>query len=811
MTTPQHSNHDSTNARLKHLVENLEGGILVEDENRCIAIINQAFCDIFAIPAPPEALIGADCSDSAETSKHLFAKPDVFVKRIATVLREQKRVTNETLLLQDGRVLNRDYVPIFQGYDYVGHLWHYRDVTDYHRSRQRWTRMLKFEAINKDINRLFLQLDDVDAAVNQALILTGQLLDVSRVYVFRIRENERIIDNTHEWCAPGVTPEIANLQGLPFDEIFPSLFPMLAEYDLIAPHHIRELPDDLIGVLEPQDIETVLWMPLYMNSRIEGFIGYDETRQPRNWLPEEITMARILTESYARALEREQAALMLIQARDEAVRTAQLRAQFVANMSHEIRTPMTGILGMLELLQETELDDLQREFAAEALASSSRLLTIINDILDFSKLEAGQIVLEATPIDLRAIATEVEMTLAPQLKQKNVELLVSVDKKVPYRVFGDATRIRQVLMNLGSNAVKFTRAGTITLSVELVNQSTDVAYLRFSVQDTGIGISTENAVRIFDSFVQADGTTTRKYGGTGLGLSICKQLVELMGGEIRLESEPGVGSTFSFDLRLPIAQASSLQAAERVDFTHLKVALFDDNLTARYVLAQQLENWGIQVTQAQAPQQVSQAQPFDLVFMRYRARKDRPKLSLALAHEVVYVTDGNTAPSDEATYLHWPIDQSTLYNLLVRAVHVPQSQDQAPAPLAESDTLKGRILLADDYPVNTDLVRRALSTMNLHVDCVSDGQQVLNQIGKADYDLVLMDIHMPIMDGIEATQKIRRAVEDYSNIPILALTASVMPEEREYYLAIGMNDVVSKPFSLQDLREVVKHWLEGAS
>jgi signal transduction histidine kinase/CheY-like chemotaxis protein len=795
-----------SHARLTHLIANLQGGVLVENENRHIALVNQTFCNMFSIPATPNQLVGVDCSNSAEESKLLFKNPDKFVKRVEVILERKQTVTDETLFLEDGRVFSRDYVPIYHDDTYSGHLWHYRDITETYRSQRRWKRMLKFEEVNKETNRLFLQLDDVDAALNQALEMTGQLLDVSRVYVFRFREYERILDNTHEWCAPGVKPEIDNLQGLPFDDIFPSFFPMIAEHDLIAPNHINDLPDDLRGVLEPQEIQTVLWMPFYLNDRIEGFIGYDETRHARTWLPEEITMARIIAESYARSLEREQVAKMLIIARDEALRTAQLRSQFVANMSHEIRTPMTGILGMLELLLETELDELQQEFTHEAFASSSRLLNIINDILDFSKMEAGQIVLESTPIDLQAVATEVKMTLVPQLKDKPVAVHLHLDSDIPHRVHGDATRLRQVLMNLVGNAIKFTDEGQVTLSVQVVRQTDDVAYLRFEVQDTGIGIPEAKIQRIFESFIQADGSTTRKYGGSGLGLSISKQLVELMGGALTVESEIDVGSKFSFSLQMPVAQASHTQSVDTVGFADLDVLLFDNNRTARYVLAQQLENWGVQLTQVHHVDELESQQQFDLAFLRSHAVKTGTFSPVALARQVVYITDGSVVPDEGRVCLQWPINQSVLHNLLVQALHGHTLPEPQATP---QSTVTGRILLADDHPINTDLVKRALADMNVHLDCVKNGQQVLDRLAEHTYDLVLMDVHMPVMDGIEATHRIRAGEATQSEIPILALTASVMREEQDYYLTIGMNEVVSKPFSLHVLRAAVQKWLEN--
>lgn len=797
------------NTRLMQLIASLEGGVLVEDQHRTISVVNQAFCDMFGIDASPATLTGIDCSGSAEANKALFAEPDAFVSRIEAILADRTIVTGDMLRLADGRVFSRDYIPVFDSDNLIGHLWHYRDVTEATLAQIRMERLLRFETVNKEINRLFLQMEDIDDALNRSLAITGQLLDVSRAYVFRIREHERVLDNTHEWCAPGVKPEIDNLKGLPFDELFPSFFPMMADHDLIAPSHIRELPDDLRGILEPQDIETVIWLPMYLDGRIEGFIGYDEIRNPRTWLPEEITTARIVMESYARALEREIASQMLIEAHDEAVRTARIRTQFVANMSHEIRTPVTGIQGMLELLLETNLDDLQHEFASEALNSSIRMLAIVNDILDFSKLEAGQIVLDADPIDLHAIATEVKTTFFPQLKGKPIEFCLDLDPNIPYRVYGDTTRIRQILMNLVGNAVKFTHQGSVTLSIHVISHSEGTVCLRFSVRDSGIGIPQESIERIFESFVQADGTTTRRYGGSGLGLSISKQLVELMGSSIEVESDPKTGSTFSFVLRLSVAQETRSSGPMNPDFAGLNVLVIDNNRTARYVLVQQLESWGVHVSQASeadSAQVLLLENRFDLIFQRWSSMNFASASQAAATCPVIYITDSDAViDHDERSLLRWPINQSRLYNLLaeVALAHSPRIP-----PSTENQTESARVLLADDLPVNVDLVRYALEEARIRVDAVENGQQLLEQLEKDCYDLILMDVQMPVMDGIEATRRIRQSGAVFRDIPILALTASVMPEERDRYQAAGIDAIISKPFSIKHLREIVSQWIK---
>jgi len=807
------SNQDlqQTNARLEELIASLKGGILVKDEHRKIVLVNQTFCDMFDIHIPPEQLIGMDYSISEDDCKLMFVDPDEFVIRINKILKNQLPVRDETLFLQDGRVFSRDYTPVFYQEKYIGHLWNYRDITENHRTRRRWERLLRFEEINREIIRLFLQLDNVNAVVNEVLAMTGHLLDVSRAYVFRFRENERILDNTHEWCAVDVKPEIENLKGLLFDELVPSFFPLIAEHNLIAPRHISELPEDLHSILEAQNVQSVLWMPMYLNNRIEGFVGYDEVRYSREWLPEEITTARIIAESYARAIERKQVEQILVKARDEAIRTAKIRSQFVANMSHEIRTPMTGIMGMLELLLETELDNIQHEFASEAFSSSSRLLTIINDILDFSKLDAGQLVLETVLMDLSAIVTEVKMTLEPQLKNKPVKIQLEIDPAVPYRVHGDATRLRQVLMNLAGNAIKFTHDGYVTIGIHTLNINNNIAQIRFSVKDTGIGLAEDKINHIFGSFVQADGSTTRKYGGTGLGLSISKQLVELMGGTISVDSQEGEGSTFRFDLTLPIAQEQSLQSADLDKFSQLFAIVVDSDRTARYVLAQQLENWGIIVkpvddfsSLVNLPTLIN----YDVIFLRNSPTINQADLAHLTAHNkqqsVVWIIDkGITPQSASDYYLTWPLNISSLYNILSEITKKPEKRHDKPSP----EPVTGRILVADDYLDNRDIIEGSLSSMAVEVDFVSNGKEAIEQLKKAHYDLILMDIQMPIMNGIEATKLIRQSTAPYRNIPILAITASVMRHEQEHYLNIGVNMVIGKPYSLQGLRNIVQEWL----
>ncbi len=820
------------------MIGNLPGGVLLEDENRQVERVNQSFCDMFALRLKPEDLVGADCEEALHEIAPLFTNPQEVIDRVHSILREQQPIKDELVYMSDGRILSRDYVPILEGRTYLGHFWYYRDVTEELRTFQRWERLLKLEELNKEVIRLFLQLDDVDLALNEVMAMVGSLLDVSRVYVFHFRQNERILDNTHEWCAAGITPEMDNLQGLDFDELLPSFFPLLAQDGIIAPYHINELPDDVRGIMEPQGIQSIMHIPIYSDGRLEGFIGYDETRAGRVWLPEEITTARLIAESYARALERKRTRDTLVQARDKALRSSQLKSQFVANMSHEIRTPMTGIMGMLELLNETELDDVQREFASEAFNSASRLLHIINDILDFSKLEAGQMMLDPEVIDLHDIVREVQYTLRPQANRKGIGLQVDIPLDVPRRVIGDATRIRQVLMNFAGNAVKFTNQGHVTLRVRCTSRTAENARISFEVEDTGIGIEADKLKNIFDSFVQADGTMTRKFGGTGLGLAISRQLIQLMEGEIDVKSQAGVGSTFSFQITMPIIQRQRNLSLEdtRTLFQQMRVLVVDEVDTSRYILVQQLRNWDIKVEQcaslADLPQTLEgttgDTSAFDLAFVSCRQHEPHCEQQAVpgrlrasqRVRQIVYVLDSETDTlpqfSADERHLVRPIDLSKLYNTLYDALSdersgVPAATEHemqnADANVADTDEEKGRVLLVEDHQLNIDLVVGSLRRVGYQVEVAMNGQEALDHLAVAPYDLVLMDVQMPVMDGMEATRRIRASSEGWNRVPILALTASVLRDEQDAYLEAGMDDIILKPFSIAHLRKTVSHWI----
>jgi CheY-like chemotaxis protein/anti-sigma regulatory factor (Ser/Thr protein kinase) len=494
-------------------------------------------------------------------------------------------------------------------------------------------------------------------------------------------------------------------------------------------------------------------------------------------------------------------------------------------MSHEVRTPMTGLLGMLELLGETELDDDQREFADTAFTSAHNLLRILDDILDFSKIEAGRIVLEAKPIDPRSIVNEVKNTLATQASKKQIGFETSIDADVSTHIYSDPTRLRQVLTNLVSNAIKFTHEGRVTLSVKQVASVQGRTWLRFEVQDTGIGISAEQQARVFESFVQADGTTTRKYGGTGLGLAICKQLVQLMGGEIDVQSEVGRGSTFGFTLSVPVVE-DSYDGSPAAQLVRLSLLVVDDQAASRHVLMQQLRLWSANVIELANPDDLlptlvgvrNKGEAINVVLFR---SADSVEKQITLVKEIhdaiqdnrpllVYLDDGlhrgNSADIGFDTYLHSPLNQSELYNLLLeRQAHLVEAKKTGQEKQPDAKPI--RVLVADDNKINQQIVSKALRLEKISVDIAKNGEEALSFYTNNHYDLVLMDVHMPLMDGLEATRIIRAMDGDAGRVPVIALTASILPDEKERYLAAGMSAVLGKPFSVEQLRTEINRWL----
>ncbi|WP_345452063.1 response regulator [Arthrobacter gyeryongensis] len=771
---------------LSATLESTADGILVVAADGTIAGANERFAELWGIPA--------DLLESHDDGRLLafvldqLTDPDGFIGKVQELYADPGAESLDMLEFRDGRTFERYSRPQQVGDEIVGRVWSFRDVT----SRQR---------AQDQAREALAQVEGLAAIVESSA--------------------DAIIGMTPAGLITSWNPGAEKLYGYTAAEATGQ------NVRLLIPDYLQAEDEVLAAVKnggQAHSFET------------------DRMRKDGSIVPVSLTVSPIRGEhgvigiatigqdiSARRASDAD-----LLAAREEALESSRLKSEFLATMSHEIRTPMNGVVGLTTLLLDTPLDETQRKYAEGVQTAAGALLTLINDILDFSKLEAGKIDLDITSFDPQYLMEEVASLLAEAAQGKGLELIAYCHPDVPAQLAGDAGRIRQILLNLASNAVKFTASGEVAIRVNVEDQDARTALVRIEVSDTGIGIDAADHLRLFDSFSQADASTTRRYGGTGLGLAICRRLTEVMGGDIGLTSTPGEGSTFWFSLRLPLTTEPGPIPERPVPslLAGLRVLVVDDNATNRFVLESQLNTWGLR------PDAVADARtaldrlraaaaagdPFDVAMLdmcmpdmdglelAYELSSDPGlrglRLMMLTSAPQVSTTDMTDAGIRE--WLTKPVRGSELYDRLIRLVTGKPgtgptfARERPPRPARPS---KGRILVVEDNEVNQLVAREMVAKLGYEADVAADGAEAVSAIAARSYAAVLMDCHMPVMDGFEATRSIRARENGSVRLPIIAMTAGAQDEDRERCLAAGMDDYLSKPVDLAALDAALNRWV----
>ena len=710
------------------------------------------------------------------------------------------------------------------------------EVTDRILAEQALAKRTAFQKVVMELAVGFVNtpLQELDQGINNALAMVGEFSGVDRVYIFHYDFSAQIMTNTYEWCAPGITPEKDNLQAVP-NAMLPDWILAHSRGDLLHIPCVTDYPPEapVRQILEPQGIQTLITLPLLHAGHCFGFVGFDAVRTQKHWSEHEIALLKVtavlLTNAEIRRLHEQH----LLAATVSAEAASLAKSEFLANMSHEIRTPLHGIVGMIDLLKGTRLDQEQREFLEMAASSTESLLSVINDILDFSKIEAGKLELTPRLFDLEEELYRLASIVSVKAREKGLELLVRYDPAAPRLVFADNLRLRQILSNLLFNATKFTSQGHILLDMQCLHCDAQQVHLEFSVEDTGIGIAKDKYELIFEQFAQVDGSSSRKYGGTGLGLAICQQLVRIMGGCISVQSVVDQGSRFSFELHLPWSPPPTAESESIFSLQGYRALIVDDMAINRRILSEYLNAWGVQHDTANSAlgalrllnHAADDVQSYDFMLLDHampgvdglemakilhaNKRLSSPRIILMTSMWGMLNAE-EAAAMDIWAMLPKPVSASDLFNTIRDCLQghrrqADQASEQVSAP-APHDPKDQRVLVVDDHPINRKTASVALEKLGYQVCAAENGLEALELVREEHFDLIFMDVQMPIMDGFETCQAIRGMGGRFETLPIIALTANAMENDRERCLAAGMSDYLPKPMPKDKLLAILKQY-----